>query len=177
MKLRRLARRFVREQKALAALEFAVIAPTMILLLFGSVDLLDMMDTNQRVENAASSLADIVARDTQVSDAEVEGIWAALDVLISPNELADIDLRITSVSIESAAVARVVWSEAHGMAARTENSTVDLPDGMMIPGSSIIMAEAEMEYAGPLNFLLAAPITLSHDAYRRSRLVDPIPRS
>jgi Flp pilus assembly protein TadG len=173
--LRRLGR-FTAAKKGLAALEFAIIAPMMIFLLFGSVDLLDVLSANKRVQNAASSLADVVARDTEVSNAEIAGLWAALDVLMFPSSGADVNVRITSVRIDSTTSARVVWSEGRGMSPRVVNSTVVLPAAMMRPATSIIMTETTYAYHSPLGFLLPGPVTLRHDVYRRSRLVDPIPR-
>jgi Flp pilus assembly protein TadG len=169
-------RRFVTAKKGSAALEFAIIAPMMIFLLFGSVDLLDMLSANKRVQNAAASVADVVARDTAVSNNEVAGLWAALDVLMFPQDGSTVNLRITSVTIQNATTARVVWSEAQGMNPLVANSSVSLPSAMMTPGTSIIMSEATYSYEAPLGFLLPAPVTLRHNAYRRSRLVDPIPR-
>ena len=118
---------FATAKKGSAALEFAIIAPMMIFLLFGSVDLLDMLNTNKRVQNAASSVADVVARDTEVTNDEVAGFWAALDVLMFPDDGATVNMRVTSVTIVNASTARVVWSEGHGMGARVANSTVTLP--------------------------------------------------
>lgn len=176
MSLKRSLRRFGRERQGLAALEFAILLPMMIFLLFGSVDLLDMLDTNRRVENAAASLADVVARDTEISNAEVAGLWAALNVLMFPDTGAAVDARVTSVTVVSATQARVVWSEGHGMAALVANATVALPAGMMTVGTSVIMTESELEYGAPLGILLPGTTTLRHTVYRRSRLVDPIPR-
>lgn len=169
-------RRFGRAKKGLAALEFAILAPMMVFLLFGSVDMLDVLGANGRAQNAAASLADVVARDTEVSNAEVAGFWDALDVLMYPNNVADIKMRITSVRIVNSTTATVVWSEGHGMTARTNNSSVTLPAAMMTPGTSVIMAESIYVYRSPLGFLLPGPVNMRHDAYRRSRLVDPIPR-
>jgi hypothetical protein len=53
---------------------------------------------------------------------------------------------------------------------------VTLPAAMMQANTSIIMAETNYQYNSPLNFLFSGPITMSHTAYRRSRLIDPIPR-
>ena len=170
-------RRFISAKKGSAALEFAIIAPMMIFLLFGSVDLLDVLSANKRVQNAAASLADVVARDTAVSNDEIAGLWAALDVLMFPQDGTNVNMRITSVTIASSTTARVVWSEGHGMNPRVANSTVSLPAAMMTPGTSIILAESTYSYESPLGFLLPGPVTLRHDAYRRSRLVDPIPRT
>jgi Flp pilus assembly protein TadG len=169
-------RGFAAARKGSAALEFAIIAPMMLFLLFGSVDLLDVLSANKRLQNATSSLADVVARDTEVSNAEVAGFWAALDVLMFPDEGSNVNIRISSVTIQSTTSARVVWSEGHGMSARVANSTISLPAAMMNPGTSVIVAESTYAYSSPLGFLLPGPVTIRHDAYRRSRLVDPIPR-
>lgn len=168
---------FAAAKKGNAALEFAIIAPMMIMLLFGSVDLLDVLNANKRVQNVASSLADVTARDTEVSDAEIAGLWSAVDVLMFPSSGDAVNIRISSISIESASIARVVWSEGHGMEARQPGTTVDdLPAAMMNPGTSIILSETTYEYDAPLGFLLEDGVTLEHQSYRRSRLVDPIPR-
>ncbi|MGD9967748.1 MAG: TadE/TadG family type IV pilus assembly protein [Hyphomonadaceae bacterium] len=172
-------RRFGAAKKGVAALEFAIIAPVlMVPLLLGSVDLIDVLGANKRAQNAAASLADVVARDTEVSTQEIQGIWEGLEVLMYPNDPASMEMRITSVSIVNASTARVVWSEGHGgMTPRQSGSTVSgLDSRMMVPGTSLIMAEAVYKFDAPLGFLFQNQVRMSHSAYRRSRLVDPIPR-
>jgi Flp pilus assembly protein TadG len=175
MLLQRL-RRFGFAKKGSAAVEFALIAPMMMFLVFGSVDLLDALNLNKRVQNATASVADVAARDTEISTAEIDNFWAALDVLMFPTDGDAVRIRISSVRIASASSATVVWSRSHGgMSQRSNGSTVALQSAMMTPGTSLIMTETEYDYRSPLGFLMAAPITLKHVAYRRSRLVDPIP--
>lgn len=171
-------RRFARENKGVAALEFAIIAPLlMVPLLLGSVDLIDVMGANKRAQNAAASLADVVARDTEISNAELSGLWAGLNILMYPNNPGSMEIRITSISIVNASTARVVWSEGHGgMSARQAGTTVALDSRMMTVGTSIIMVESVYKYDAPLGFLFQNQVRMTHNAYRRSRLVDPIPR-
>jgi Flp pilus assembly protein TadG len=176
MTLRRMLRRFGASEKGIAAVEFAILAPMMIFLLFGSVELIEVLNTNKRAQNAAASLADVVARDTEVSTAEINALWSAIDVLMFPDDGATMEMRVTSIRIVDAATARVVWSEGRGMTARTANSVVTLPAGMMRPGTSVIMAESSYPYESPLGFVIDGTMDLEHVAYRRSRLVDPIPR-
>lgn len=178
MNLIRILRRFARENKGVAALEFAIIAPLlMVPLLLGSVDLIDVMGANKRAQNAAASLADVVARDTEISNAEMSGLWAGLNILMYPNDPGTMEMRITSVSIENASTARVVWSEGHGgMSGRQAGTTVPLDSRMMTVGTSIIMVESVYKYDAPLGFLFQNQVRMTHNAYRRSRLVDPIPR-
>lgn len=174
--LRRRLRRFGKAKKGLAALEFAIIAPMMIFLLFGSVEMIDVLSVNSRAQNAAASLADVVARDTEVSNAEVAGLWDALEVLMYPNDPANIDVRVTSVRIVSNSSATVVWSEGRGLTRRNPGTSVTLSAAMMNPGTSIIMTETVYRYNSPLGFIMDGPMEIKHVAYRRSRLVDPIPR-
>lgn len=149
----------------------------MVPLLLGSVDLIDVMGVNKRSQNATSSLADVVARDTEVSNAEVTGLWRALDVLMYPDASDVMEIRISSISIVNASTARVVWSEGHGgMSARQAGTNVALDNRMMTVGSSVIMVESAYKYDTPLGFLFQNQIRMTHTAYRRSRLVDPIPR-
>lgn len=177
MKLMRSLRRFGKATGGLAALEFAILVPMMVLILFGSVDVIDMLGANRRAQNVAASLADVVARDTEVSNQEITGLWTAANVLLFPSAPANMQMRITSISIVDASTARVVWSEGHGgMAPRTTNATIALPTAMMQPGTSVIFTETVFTYRSPLGIVLSAPITMRHNAYRRSRLIDPIPR-
>jgi Flp pilus assembly protein TadG len=176
MSLMQRMRRFARATGGLAALEFAIILPMMIFLLFGSIELIDMVIANRRVQNVAASVADVISRDTSVSDDEITGIWSATEVLMYPESVSTLRTRVSSISIVDASTARVVWSEGHGLVARGEDTTVDLPDQMMVPGTSIIFAETEFDYVPVIGILQTSNMRMIHDAYRRSRLIDPIAR-
>jgi Flp pilus assembly protein TadG len=176
MRLTHRLRHFGTARQGLAALEFAILLPMMVFLLFGAVELIDLLQTNRRVENTASSIADVVSRDNEVTDSEVTGMWRALELLMIPDNAADLNIRITSVSIPDSSTATVIWSEGRGMSARVANSSVTLPANMMRAGTSIIMAETEYSYDSPIGIFMDAPMSLQHVVYRRSRLVDPITR-
>jgi Flp pilus assembly protein TadG len=170
-------RRFGAATSGLAALEFAILLPLMVFLLLGSVDLLDALSVNRRAENVAASLADVVARDTSVSNAEMTGIWSAVNLLMYPGTDTSMSERISSISVTSASNAQVVWSEGrNGLTPLPANSTITLPSQMMIAGTSLIKAETVYHYHSPLSFLFSGTVDFPHTVYRRSRLVDPIPR-
>jgi Flp pilus assembly protein TadG len=177
MRFARSLRRFGRARRGLAALEFAILLPVMVFVLLASVDLIDALGTYRRAENVAASLADVVSRDTSVSDTEVTGLWSAVSLLMYPDTDTEMSERISSVMVNSSTSATVVWSEAHNGATQlTVGSEVALPAQMMIPGSSLIMAETTYHYTSPMHFLFPSAVNFSHAVYRRSRLVDPIPR-
>ncbi|MES1198984.1 MAG: TadE/TadG family type IV pilus assembly protein [Pseudomonadota bacterium] len=168
--------RFLRNRKGLAAVEFALIAPMMVFLLFGATELIDALDVDQRAQNAASSIADVVSRDTEVSNDEVSGLWSSLDLLMYPDSAAAASACITSYSINATGTATAQWHEVHNGFGACPSSDVHLTASMKQPNSSLIVAEVHYTYTPRLNFVFNGAFTLSHITYRRSRRVDPIPR-
>lgn len=190
---------FARAKEGVAALEFALIAPLMIVVLFTSLELVNMLQSNQRVENTAISLADVISRDTSISNAEMTGIWSAVGSLMFPDNAAGMDLRITSIVFDDDGDASVVWSEVCGLTAAgacSGSSYSVLRRGAAVPaselpnvnppGSSLIRVEVAFDFRPIVGFFSIGEngelghdggiTTLRHTAFRRSRLVDPIPR-
>jgi Flp pilus assembly protein TadG len=192
-KLKASLKRFARNRRATAAVEFALVAPTMLFIAFGTVEITHALQANRRVENVATSLADVISRDDVVTNAELQDLWGAIEPLMWPNTDAGIQVRVSAISITSPSQAVVVWSDGYGgYTPRTVNSPVPLPAGMMTQGTSVIMGEVIYPYnpaigfvfgQGGLHTLLGGHSTsgggfnITHRAVRRARLVDPVQRT
>jgi Flp pilus assembly protein TadG len=173
-----LLQRFARDRRGLAALEFALIAPMMILVLFGSVELTELLATNRRAENTAASVADVISRDTIIEDDEINDLWTAANALMFPNSAAPLKIRISSVQVQTPTQARVLWSDGHnGYSPRGAGSSMVLPAGMMTPGTSVIVAETTYRYTPPIGVFLDLAFDLNHLEYRRPRVADPVTRN
>ncbi|MBU6405657.1 MAG: pilus assembly protein [Alphaproteobacteria bacterium] len=168
--------RFRESRDGVAALEFALIAPMMFLLLFMSFELTDAAAANSRAEIAAGSLADIVSRDVVVTDEEVEDLFAAVPWLTHPTEASRVTARITSVFIDEDGVAEVQWSEGAGMTPLAPGTTIAIPEGMQIPNSGLVVGETLIDYEPPLGLFSAMPFEIAKVEYRRPRIADPVIR-
>jgi Flp pilus assembly protein TadG len=169
--------RLARDRRGLAALEFALIAPMMIVVLFGSIELTELLATNRRSENTTASIADVVSRDTVVEDDEISDLWKASKALMFPNSSSPLKMRVSSIQIESASQAKVLWSEgSNGYAPRGQGSSIALPAGMMVPGTSVVVAESTYNYVPPIGIFLDLAFDLNHIEYRRPRVADPVTR-
>lgn len=167
--------RVLRARGGVAAVEFALIAPLLILFLFGLVEATEVLNANRRVENVAASMADVVARDTIVDNADISDLWQAIEPLMFPDTANGFSARITSVVIQSATQAEVGWSRARGaMSAATPGGPFTLPSDLMTPGTSVIVAEVRYAYVPAINIVMGGAMTLEHTEYRRPRVVDPI---
>ncbi len=192
-------RRFAQARQGLAALEFALIAPMMIVLLLTSMEVINLLQSNSRVENTAASLADVVSRDTEVSNAEMTGLWSAVAPLMFPDNVIGMDIRITSISLNGSAQGTAIWSEQCGVQANGScgtSSFSDIPNNsnvpstelpsVNVPNTSLIRVEIVYDYRPMLGFFTVDDkrdlsvdggiVVLQQTSFRRSRLVDPIPR-
>lgn len=168
-------RRFGRATGGLAAVEFALIAPMMLFVLFGSIELIDALAANRRAQNAASSLADVVSRDTDVSLDEINGLWSALGMLMAPDTGTTMRACVASISIDAQGRSSVVWNRTHNNYGACPGTAATLPTAMRRPSTSVIVSRTRYTYSPPLNFLFEGGFDMDHTVYRRSRLVDPIP--
>jgi len=189
--------RFAHARDGLAALEFALVLPMMLMLLLTSVELINALQTRTRVENTAASLSDVISRDTEITDDEMDGLWSAIAPLMFPTNAEGVALRVTSISIEDDGDGTAIWSEqctVQSTGACGGGGFPDIADGSSIAasvlpdelaeGSSLIRVEIQYDYE-PIVGLFSlddgslerdgAVIPLSYTSYRRSRLVDPIP--
>lgn len=171
------ARRFRDDRGGLAALEFALVAPMMFLVLFMSFELTDAMAANRRAEVTASSLADVISRDVVVSDDEIRGLFAAIPLLTRPTDPVLVQARVTSIFIDASGQATVRWSEGSGMAPLPEGSPVTIPVGMQVPETGLVMGETVLNYEPPLGLFSMAPFVISKTEYRRPRIADPVLRN
>ncbi|WP_440957843.1 TadE/TadG family type IV pilus assembly protein [Oceanicaulis sp. LC35] len=160
---------FKRDQRGVSAVEFALLAPFMIALYLGSVQLTLGLTADRKVSQVANSVADLVTQDDFVTDDDLVDIYAAADAILNPFDTAPLSLRITSVRMDADGEIFVDWSEGDGMTPLDTDSLPELPDGLMAPMNSIIMVEANYTFATNLGELTKTPITLSDTAYLRPR--------
>jgi Flp pilus assembly protein TadG len=77
-------RRFRRDHKGLAAVEFALILPVMITLFFGIVELSMALAARADVTNMASIAADLVAQESSMTAQDMSNVFAASSAILYP---------------------------------------------------------------------------------------------
>lgn len=171
-----LALSFRSARQGFVALEFALIAPVMLMLFFGVVELSDAYAANAKVSTVVGTAADLPAQEKQLCNAEVTDIFKALDAIIFPYPAEDLGVVISSIAVVSGST-RVQWSDAHNASPRGVNSMVTIPSNLITPGGSVIMAEVTYTYHSPAGHLIPTSVNMSKKYYVQPRLAAQIPRS
>jgi len=170
---------FARDKRGVSAVEFAIILPFMAILYLGGTAVTQGIIIKRKVVLVTHTVGDLVARDNNITNAEVTAIFDAAKAVFAPYGWSNLlKIKVSSVNINAAGTATVGWGEALQDTARAANSSVTLPAGLNAPSTSIIWTEVSYVYTPPVGgAFTGGSVTLTDQLYIRPRLVTTITRS
>jgi Flp pilus assembly protein TadG len=176
---RRWALGFGDDRRGVAALEFALLAPILIILYFGMAELVQAMIVQRRVSHAASAVGDLVAQYETLSNDQRDDVFTAAANILSPFDAAGLELRVTSISGNAQGKPRVDWSDGKGgLSAYNHCDTVaGFPSGLVTAaGDNVVMAEAAFHYDSPIAQILPSGVNFNERFYLRPRKATKVAR-
>lgn len=169
--------RFWRDRRGVSAVEFALIAPVMLVIYFGLVELCQGYMANRRADHTASIVADLVAQADETSTSDLTSVFAIGDMIMKPFSAKELSIRVSSVTMDANGVARVDWSRssANGLTPhRPADPISDLPPDLIERGQSLILGETEFKYTTAFAQIVKKRITFKRSYYLRPRTQDRI---
>ena len=157
-----------RDVRGISAVEFALIAPLMITLLLGSVELSDVMIADRKATSVASTTADLVAQAIQIDNSEITDIFTAATAIMNPYDASGVEVRITSVNIETSTT-EVGWSDAYNTTPYAPGSSFTLPTGLGLPGGSVVVGEVKYTHNSVIGQFLGGPKEITDTFYMQPR--------
>lgn len=144
--------RFRRDRSGVAAVEFAFLMPVLLCIYFGSVELMQAIDTNRKLSRASAQIADLVSQSINYTKSDIDAIMNIGEATLKPYNRSKPDIRITAVQMSNDANPKstVLWKRNRiggsfsGSKASTE--TVDVPATFKIKGQVVIKVEMDMKY-------------------------------
>ena len=165
-------RRFNKDQKGVAAVEFALLAPVMILFYFGMAELCQGYMAQKRMSHVTSMIADLTAQAQSVSQNDLTDIFNIGNEIMQPFSPDPLQVRVSSVTRGSDGVVNVDWTFGRNM--DDLEGPVTVPDGLIATGESLIVADAIYDYDSPVDQFLPGITKLSRTFYLRPRAVDKV---
>lgn len=175
-RIRLIAVDFLRNRTATAAVEFAFILPLMVVLYFGCVEMSEALSVNRKVTSVSSAVGDLVAQSSDVDDDDIDNILDAAGAIIAPYPNGPLQIVVSGIQVDSDGEATIAWSEALNASARAVNSSVTVPDALLIPDSCLVMSEVDYSYASALSDFFTGPIGLEETFYLKPRKTNCVDR-
>jgi Flp pilus assembly protein TadG len=173
----RFVRRLRRDRSGIAAAEFAMVAPVMLSLYFGVTELTDAFICDSKVSLLASTAADLVAQDKEITNGEMTEIFNALNEVMKPYPASNTEIVVSSLVYDAPGQAKVAWSDTKNGNKRGVGSVVKVPDGLVSAGGSVIFAEVKHMYKSPAGELIYGVIPLTESFYMKPRKSPTVIRS
>ena len=165
-----------RAKDGVSAVEFALIAPLMLLMYAGCIELSLMMQLDRKVTTSTATLGDLTARATEITNDDLDDIFEATRMIFQPNDITAARMRVTSVR-EDDGDAVVDWSDACNMPEYTVDQVLTVPANIILEDGSVILAEIEYDYESKIGGLFTTKQTLTDRFYLRPRRVDLVSRN
>lgn len=168
-------RGIIRAKDGISAVEFALIAPLMMLVYFGCIELSLMMVLDRKVTTSTATLGDLTARASEVSNTDLDEIFQATRMIFEPNDITAARMRISSVYDDNGTT-KVAWSEACSMTPYIADAPITVPADIVPANGTVIFAEIEYDYNSALGYFFTTSKLLKDEFYLRPRRVDAISR-
>jgi Flp pilus assembly protein TadG len=178
-RVRSLLHHVLKDGSGNALVEAALAFPILIILFFGVSELCEGFTASRRVETAAYTAADLVARLQAVNSADLVALKTMIDETIKPLPVATVGLVVTSVLADGDNVTTVAWSDAlgPGVTAYATGGPIDLPVGMIVPNTTIIFSQVRYTFRSTLSTFIVGGVQLRAQAYQRPRFSIEVARS
>jgi Flp pilus assembly protein TadG len=149
---------FPRDDRGVAAVEFGLIAPMMIVLLFGMIDITRAVAIDRRFGEVTATIADLVAREPSLTKNDVEKMYEIANLIMAPYDASSLTISVIPVAsnptdanktvVYPATTNRPTHPEGHELARCTAYT---LPKDIILANESVIVVETTYTFS-PLFF-------------------------
>lgn len=169
MGMPRFSRRFCADRRGVSAVEFALIAPLLILAYVGTVQTTLALSADRKVTGATNAIADLVAQNDAVDAGTLADIFAAGRALVLPYASDRLEMRVTSLRADAAGTVEFLWSEGNGMPARSAGDLPPIPAGVLLPEAGVVVVETRYPYETPFADAGFGRFNFAETVYMRPR--------
>lgn len=140
---------FRRDDRGMAAVEFGFIAPVLLLMLLGAIEVTRAVTLDSKISVATHMVADLVAREQQLTAADVDAIYRVVDEVMAPYDGSTLNISLIPVmSAANNAERTLVYPSTtnrpphNGGSAPAKCQAYTLARGMLKPNESVIVVES-----------------------------------
>jgi Flp pilus assembly protein TadG len=182
-RLWRAAAELSKDCRGVAATEFVMIVPLMMVMFFGVVEFSSGVAVDRKVTLVARTLSDLTSQSpaTGVTDTDLSNFFAASVGILTPYSATPTQSTITELYVDPAThKARVQWSKAStfnasgnvvlGTSSHSPGDIITIPAALAVDDTYLIWSEVSYKYVPAVGYVMAkAGVTLSDQTYTRPR--------
>jgi hypothetical protein len=180
-------RRFAEDSRAVAAVEFALILPFLLMLYLGSIEASSLITVDRRVNIVSGTIGDLVSRWDPRAGAmtagEVTDYFSASANILYPYSTGDLEQTVSFVEVKADGTTEVIWSCSYagepkvlgpGHEAESTYDTIPENVNLIARGSWVIASEAYLPYEPVLGMVFSDLYDLRRESFYLPRFESEI---
>jgi Flp pilus assembly protein TadG len=174
---------FVRDRRAVSAVEFALLLPLMLVLYIGGNEVGQSIAIYRKVAQTAYTMCDLITQVSSTTSAGVTDVLAAANAVMMPYDASGAKMVLAAVTYNGGTY-QVAWSKAqNGATAWTVGaappSTITIPTNLVTTGQQLIVAQVTYTYTSVFTSVMTKiwgsnSITMGDAVFLRPRLSSTI---
>lgn len=175
LRVTKLLRSFKRDREGASAVEFAILAPLLITLYFGCVEITDGIAADRKVTLTAGALANLTSQSQTITVDGMTNILNASAAIIKPYSVGNLAATITCLKIDADGNAKVKWSATLNGTVRADGASVTLPSAALaVPNSYLVWSEVSYNYTPVVGYTITGTLALSDQMFMSPRVSPPV---
>ncbi|MBB3950255.1 TadE/TadG family type IV pilus assembly protein [Aureimonas jatrophae] len=167
--LRRCPSRFARAERGVAAIEFALLFPLLLMIVAASVDISEALYARRKTIQIAANLAGFVADQNQWSGREVDDLIGAARFIIRPFPARDLAVTVSVLRVGEDGSVKVSASRAIGGEPLRAGDAPPIPVPAAIRKPDVDLVLAQVDYSLETPFSTLWPVIAVHDRFEFSQ--------
>ncbi|MBV5266828.1 TadE/TadG family type IV pilus assembly protein [Pinisolibacter aquiterrae] len=166
----------LRDRRAVAAVEFALLLPLMVTLFIGGNEISQALGIYRKVGHTSATLGDLVAQSGTLTIQQMNDIIAASVSVMTPYDSTGAKMIISAVKYTTSGGYKVCWSKAQNDTGWTIGSSppVTIPTGLVTDGQQVVVTQVKYSYTSAFSTIMkdiwgTGAITLKDVSYFRPR--------
>jgi Flp pilus assembly protein TadG len=168
--------RFARDRRGVSAVEFALLAPLLITLYLGCVEVSDGVSADRKVTLTAAALANLSAQVTTITTNDMTNILDASSAIIAPYSPGNLAITVSCLKIDANKNATVQWSATRNGTARAVGAPYTFESSALaldVANTQLILAEVTYAYTPLVGYTITGTLTLSDHMFMSPRISAP----
>ena len=178
------------DRRGIAATEFAIIVPMMLIMFFGVIEFSSGVAVDRKVTFVARTETDLVSQapadgsnqnTATINDTYLLNAFNASGAILQPYLATPANATISEIYVDTSQVAKIQWSKAatfssSGAATLANSShlagdvvTSLVPSSLRVAQTYVILSEVSYLYTPTVGYVMTSSVSLSDVAYTRPR--------
>lgn len=167
--------RLLGNREGAGAVEFAFVAPLLVLIYMGAVEISVALSVDTKVSRAGNITLDLITQGTTITKKEMSDLVDVAAGIMAPFDASDIELKFTGITVDKSKNAKIAWSwGSKTTKPYVDGASVTIPTGLKIANSYYVRSEIVNKHqfltSYPFMGSASASIDMNETYYMRPRL-------